>query len=74
MDGWIAIEQWARCQEMARPGIVFEIRNRDGNRMVSECVVPMPPAPFDWKSGPIEFRAIAEEPPRHSSPIPAPKG
>ena len=27
MGEWIAIEQWERCVEMARPGIVFEIRN-----------------------------------------------
>ena len=74
MGEWIAIAQWERCVEMERPGIVFEIRNADGNVMVTACVQPLPAAPFDWKTPPLEFRAIVEAPPEHSSPIPPPKG
>ena len=42
MGEWIAIAQWERCVEMARDGIVFEIRNADGNIMTTQCVQPLP--------------------------------
>ena len=74
MSEWMAIEQWERCVEMARPGIVFEIRNAEGLSLFTPCVTPLPKPPFDWKSPGIEFRAVFEPPPQHSTPIPPPKG
>ena len=74
MSEWLAIAEWQRCVEMARPGIVFEIRNGEGLSLVTPCVVPLPAMPFDWKLPPVEFRTIAEAKPRHSAPLPAPKG
>jgi hypothetical protein len=73
MGEWIAIEQWQRCVELARPGIVFEIRNTSGNSMFTECVTPLPAAPFDWQTPPVAFRAVPETPPPHSDPLPPPK-
>lgn len=58
---------------MARPGVVFEIRNAEGLSLFTPCAVPLPPMPFDWKSAPVRFRAVAEAAPEHSAPIPAPK-
>ncbi len=72
MGEWIAIAQWERCAEMAKPGIIFEIRNADGLSLFTPCVQPLPTPPFDWKSPPIEFRAIVEPPPTHSTPLPPP--
>jgi hypothetical protein len=74
MSEWLAIAEWQRCVEMARPGIVFEIRNGEGLSLVTPCVVPLPAMPFDWKLPPVEFRAIAEAKPQHSAPLPTPKG
>ena len=73
MGEWIAIAQWQECERMARPGIVFEISNAEGQSLFTPCVVPLPPMPFDWKSAPVRFRAVAEAPAEHSAPIPAPK-
>ena len=73
MSDWVDIEQWKHCFEMARPGIVFEIRNAEGQNMLAPCTETVPVAPFDWKSAPLKFRAVAEPPSEHSSPIPAPK-
>ena len=73
MIEWIAIAEWQRCLEMARPGIVFEIRNAAGQSLFTPCVATAPQPPFDWKSPPLEFRAVREALPAHSSPIPAPK-
>ena len=72
MSEWVAIEQWSECVRMERPGIVFEIRNRDGQSLFTPCVIPLPDKPFDWTSPPVEFRPIAEAPPRHSDPLPSP--
>jgi hypothetical protein len=72
MSEWMAIAQWEECQKLSRPGIMFEIRNADGQSMWTQCVVPMPAAPFDWKSPPIEFRAVPQRAPRRSEPIPPP--
>ena len=74
MGEWMAIAQWEQCIEMARPGIVFEIRNAEGLSLFTPCVTPLPTPPFDWKSPGIEFRAVVEPVPQHSEPIPPPKG
>jgi hypothetical protein len=74
MGEWLAIEQWARCAEMARPGIVFEIRNAEGLTLLTPCVTLVPTKPFDWRSPGIEFRAVAELPPVRSNPLPPPRG
>jgi hypothetical protein len=73
MSEWFDINQWDHCIEMARPGIVFEIRNADGQSMFSPCTKQVPEAPFDWKSSPLKFRAVLEPAPEHSSPIPKPE-
>jgi len=72
MGEWIPIDQWDLCAEMARPGIVFEIKNGEGLSLFTPCVTPMPPMPSDWRSMPVQFRAVAEAPPRHSEPLPKP--
>ena len=74
MVEWIAIDQWERCVEMARPGIIFEIRNADGLSMFTPCMLPLPEGPFDWTSAAIEFRPVPEAPPVHSGPLPEPAG
>jgi hypothetical protein len=74
MSEWLAIAEWQRCVEMARPGIVFEIRNGEGLSLFSPCVLPLPQMPFDWKLPPEKFRAVVEAAPQHSEPLPAPKG
>ena len=74
MSDWMAIAHWQQCKEMQRPGIIFEIRNAEGQSMLTPCVFPLPPAPFDWKSPPKMFRAIPAPKPMHSTPMPPPKG
>ena len=74
MSEWISIGDWARCRDLERPGIVFEIRNADDLRLLTPCTALPPDAPFDWLSPPLEFRPVAEAPPEHSSPLPEPKG
>jgi hypothetical protein len=74
MSEWIAIAQWRDCAQMARPGIIFEIRNADGQSLFTHCVDPLPKMPFDWNSPPVVFRAIPEPKAEHSTPIPPPKG
>ena len=74
MSEWMAIEQWERCVEMAKPGIVFEMRNAEGLSLFTPCVPGVPAKPFDWTSSPKEFRAVAEPAPVHSEPLPTPKG
>ena len=71
MVEWLAIEQWQRCVEMARPGIIFEIRNAEGLSLFTPCGA-LPPPPFDWKSPPLRFRVVAEKPAIHSAPMPTP--
>jgi hypothetical protein len=73
MSDWVDIEKWQHCLDMARPGIVFEIRNADGQCMITPCTAAVPTLPFDWKSAPLRFRAIAEPLPQHSPPMPKPK-
>jgi hypothetical protein len=69
---WLPIADWGRCAELARQGVVFEIRNRDGLSLFAECAEAVPAAPWDWTSPPVEFRAVIEPPAERSTPIPAP--
>ena len=72
MSDWISMDQWPDCLGMEKPGIIFELRNREGLSLFTPCVMPMPELPFDWQSPPLHFRAVAEPLPEHSSPIPKP--
>lgn len=72
MYDWIPIDQWAECSTMERPGIVFEIRNADGQTLMTACVPEAPKAPFDWTAPPIEFRPVPQPPAQHSEPLPPP--
>jgi hypothetical protein len=72
MGEWISIEEWPDCVRLERPGIVFEIRNRDGQTLLTPCVVPLPDMPFDWTSPAESFRSVSEAPAVHSEPLPAP--
>ena len=65
MAEWISIEKWHECAQMEHPGMVFELRNREGHTLRTRCTAIVPAAPFDWKSGPIEFRLVAGELPQH---------
>lgn len=73
MGEWIDIERWVDCSSMERPGFIFEVSNAEGQSLFTPCVEELT-FPFDWKSKPIKFRAIEEPKPRHSAPIPEPKG
>jgi len=42
------IDDWQRCLDLQKPGIVFEIRNADGQTMMTRCTVLA--MPCDWKS------------------------
>jgi hypothetical protein len=70
---WMAIAQWHECERLKRPGIVFEIQNAEGLSLFTQCTPAVPQVPFDWRSPPVRFRAVVQERPRHSEPIPAPK-
>ena len=72
MVDWIPIDQWVECAKLERPGIVFEVRNADGQTLLTACAPETPTAPFDWKGPPKEFRPVPEPKPRHSSPLPSP--
>ena len=72
MNEWMAIAQWHECQKMARPGIVFELKNADGQTLLSTCAAEVPAKPFDWKSPPLVFRAVAAPAPQRSTPMPPP--
>ncbi len=72
MSDWVAIEHWPDCARMERPGIVFELRNKEGQSLFTPCVQPLPEMPFDWASPPESFRALAEPKPVHSAPLPKP--
>ena len=74
MSEWLSIAQWHQCEKLAKPGIVFEISNADGQSLLTPYVQPLPNLPFDWKSPPVRFRAVAEPEPVRSAPIPKPKG
>ena len=53
-------------------GSYLRIRNAEGQLLTTPCVVPLPELPFDWKSPPLQFRAIVEPKPQHSEPLPPP--
>jgi hypothetical protein len=72
MVDWIPIDQWAECAKLERPGIVFEVRNAQGQTLLTVCTPDKPQAPFDWTAPPFEFRPVPEAPPKHSSPLPGP--
>lgn len=72
MGDWKPIADWAQCAEMAKPGIIFELRNADGQSMYSSCETIVPALPVGWKSPPKEFRPVRQPPPQHSSPMPPP--
>lgn len=74
MVDWVPIEEWARCAALERPGIVFEVRNAEGQSLLARCGVKVPETPFDWTSPPVAFRPVEEAPPVHSEPLPAPAG
>jgi len=73
MSEWMQIAQWQECAKMTRPDIVFEIRNAEGQTMLTPCVIPLPPRPASWKSSAIMFRAVVRPKPQHSAPMPPPK-
>lgn len=73
MYEWIDFAQWQDCRAMQRPGYVFEVVNAQDQRMITPCTIPLE-FPFDWSSAPLKFRLIPESEPRHSDPLPPPKG
>ena len=72
MVDWIPIDQWVECAKLERPGVVFEVRNAQGQSLFTACTPDKPQAPFDWTAPPLEFRPVPETPPKHSSPLPGP--
>jgi hypothetical protein len=72
MVDWIPIDQWVECAKLERAGIVFEVRNAQGQTLMTACMPETPRAPFDWTAPPIEFRPVPEAPPKHSAPLPEP--
>jgi len=74
LTDWLPMQDWRRCAQLARPGLIFEIRNAEGLSLFAECSDAPPAAPWDWKSPAVEFRPVQEPKPRHSSPLPAPAG
>ena len=72
MVDWIPIDQWAECARLERPGIVFEVRNAQGQTLLTACTPEKPQAPFDWTGPALEFRPVPEAPAKHSSPLPGP--
>jgi hypothetical protein len=72
MSEWMDIARWQECAGMARPGIVFEVRNAAGQVMLTPCVQPLP-IPFDWTTPPVAFRAVPELPAVRSDPVPPPR-
>lgn len=72
MSDWLAIAQWNECAKFAQPGIIFELRNAEGQTMLSPCVLPLPPAPASWSSPAVVFRTIPQPKAQHSNPIPTP--
>jgi hypothetical protein len=72
IDGWLPMQRWSECDQMARPGFVFEIQNAAGQSMFVPCA-PRLTVPFDWSAAPVRFRAVREASPERSSPLPAPR-
>lgn len=72
MGDWIDFDRWPECVQMERPGIIFEVSNKDDLRLLTRCAVPLD-VPLDWTSPPVRFRAVPEPLPRRSDPIPMPE-
>jgi hypothetical protein len=72
MSEWVPIAQWSECRQMEKPGIIFELRNTEGLSLFTRCSIKIPALPHDWRSPPVVFRAVPEQRPLHSSPIPKP--
>jgi hypothetical protein len=70
MSEWVSIAQWHECNKMARPGIVFELKNVEGQTLLTECTARVPATPIGWKSPPVLFRAVPLPMPQHSTPMP----
>ena len=73
MGEWMSIAEWPDCRRLERPGIIFELRNRDGQSLFTRCVATMPELPFDWTSPAEKFRLVPEAEPVHSAPLPVPQ-
>lgn len=71
MSEWVSIDQWNKCTQMERPGIMFEVVNAEGQSLLTPCVERLQ-IPWDWKSAPVQFRVVPAPKPRHSTPIPPP--
>ena len=67
---WVDISKWHECAAMERPGVVFELRNSEGQSLFAPCSPDLPALPFDWKSPPVVFRAVVTQKPQHSGPMP----
>jgi len=74
MSEWMTIAQWHECEKLSRPDMVFEIRNAEGQTMLTPCTAQVPAKPFDWKSAPTMFRVVEAPRPQRSTPMPPPKG
>ena len=72
MGEWIDFDRWHECRQMERPGIIFEVVNKENLKLFTPCVLPVE-VPFDWTLPPVRFRAVQTPLPRHSTPIPRPK-
>jgi len=72
MGEWTSVDMWHQCAEMARGNTVAEVRNADGQTLLTNCGDGVPRKPWDWKSGPVEFRIVPAPAPRRSDPIPPP--
>lgn len=71
MSDWMDFEHWAECEQLARPGYVFEVVNGEEQRLFTNCVQPLV-KPWDWTSDPVRFRLVPEQQPRRSKPMPKP--
>ncbi len=74
MAEWMDIARWNECAQMARPGIIFELKNSQGQSLFSSCTGKVPATPFGWTSPPVLFRAVTQPKPEHSAPMPPPVG
>ena len=74
MSEWLAIAQWHDCEKLTRPGIVFELKNAEGQTMLSPCVAQVPAHLSTGNRPPVMFRAVEAPKPRHSEPMPPPTG
>jgi len=72
MSDWIDFGQWQDCAQMERPGSIFEVRNAEGQSILTTCSDPLQ-LPHDWRSSPVQFRLVEAPKPRHSNPIPQPQ-